>query len=110
MTPMMALDSIVSGTLASPCPYSTAGTRPARRNRRLFPPPNFSRRWTLRFSAMARNHLGADAPAALLVSLETCYCGKTLPTDKPALLRFAMNHHRLHLRHFLHGVFRPLFP
>src|SRR5262245_4163168 len=104
---MIALDSIASGMLASPCPYSTAGTCPVRRSRRLFPPPNFPRRLTLRFSAMAGNYLEIDAVAAPFVLLETRYCGKTTATDKPALLRFAVKNDRFHLGHLLNRVFRP---
>src|SRR5262245_9218497 len=108
ITFMIALDSIASGMLASPCPYSTAGTCPVRRRRRLFPPPNFSRRLTLRFSAMAGSYLETDALVAPFVLLETRYCGKTTATDKPALLRFAVKNDRFHLGHLLNRVFRPL--
>src|SRR5262245_6287345 len=107
ITFMIALDSTASGTLASPCPYSTAGTCPVRRNRRLFPPPNFSRRLTLRFSAMAGNYLEIGAFAAPLVLPETRYCGKTAATDKPALLRFAVKNDRFQLGHLLDGIFWP---
>src|SRR5262245_7532199 len=106
ITFMIALDSIANAMLASPCPYSTAGTCPVRRRRRLFPPPNFSRRLTLRFSAMARNYLEIGALGAPFVLLETRYCGKTTATDKPALLRFAVKNDRFQLGHLLNGIFR----